>query len=83
MVRLTGLLNNSVYQEAKAARIKSVTFYMKDGGSYYTDVNIHDVPAGTTIYIGVVNGSSISGTLQYELAAKLSESYYGTSMLLP
>ena len=41
------------------------------------------VPAGTTVYVGVVNQSSVSGTLQYELAAILSESYYGTSILLP
>ena len=41
------------------------------------------IPAGTTVYVGVVNQSSVSGTLQYELAAILSESYYGTSILLP
>ena len=42
-----------------------------------------DVPSGTTVYVGVVNGSSVDGTLQYELGTTLADSAFGTDILLP
>jgi hypothetical protein len=41
------------------------------------------VPSGTTVYVGVVNQSSIAGTLQYEVGTILSESAFGIDFLLP
>ena len=73
------LMKYSDIQGLTPAQIQS-KFALPTTPTHYCFVN---VPAGTIIYVGAVNGSSVSGTLQYELAAKLSESYYGISMLLP
>lgn len=42
-----------------------------------------EVPSGTTVYVGVVNESSVYGTLQYELGSVIPTSSFGTSYLLP
>ncbi len=47
---------------------------------YYCYVN---VPADTTVYVGVVNQSSVSGTLQYELGTIIPESAFVEHILLP
>ncbi|MBO5322853.1 MAG: DNRLRE domain-containing protein [Oscillospiraceae bacterium] len=73
------LMKYSDIQGLTPAEIQS-KFMLPNPPTHYCYVY---VPTGTTIYVGVVNNSSISGTLQYELAEILSESYYGTSMLLP
>lgn len=42
-----------------------------------------DVPTGTNVYVGVVNQSSVEGTLQYELEGFIPPSAYGTEIQLP
>lgn len=42
-----------------------------------------DVPAGTTVYVGVVNESTVSNTLQFELGSLIPNSAYGPSIVLP
>ena len=48
--------------------------------THYCFVN---VPSGTTVYIGVVNKSSIDGTLQYELGTTILDSAFGADIPLP
>lgn len=42
-----------------------------------------DVPSGTTVYIGIVNQSSVPGTLQYEVITRIPESNFGMDIPLP
>lgn len=73
------LMKYSDIQGLTPAQIQS-KFALSAPPTHYCYVT---VPSGTTVYVGVVNQSSVSGTLQYELATILSESYYGTNILLP
>ncbi|MDL2287438.1 RICIN domain-containing protein [Eubacteriales bacterium OttesenSCG-928-G02] len=41
------------------------------------------VPPSTKLYVGVVNQSSVSGTLQYELITNIPETAFGINILLP
>lgn len=48
--------------------------------THYCFVN---VPFETTVYIGVVNKSSIDGTLQYELGTTIPNSAFAADITLP
>lgn len=61
------------------AQIQS-KFALPSTPTHYCFVN---VPSGATVYVGVVNQSSVSGTLQYELGTVIPDSAFGTSILLP
>ena len=41
-----------------------------------------DVPAGTEIYVGFVNESSVKGTLQYELKQRMDSGIFGVPIEL-
>lgn len=47
-MRLTNLLTNSTYQSLSADEVVKAEFYIRDGGSYYTDVEIHAIQNNTT-----------------------------------
>ena len=73
------LMKYSDIQGLTPAQIQS-KFALPHTPTHYCFVN---VPAGTTIYVGVVNQSSVSGTLQYELATNLPVTSFGTPIALP
>lgn len=45
--------------------------------------SIVNVPAGTELYVGLINNSSVSGSIQYELVEHLAEIYFGAEFVLP
>jgi len=73
------LMKYSDIQGLTPAQIQS-KFALPNTPTHYCFV---DVPASTTVYVGVVNQSSISGTLQYELGTVIPDSAFGTNILLP
>lgn len=73
------LMKYSDIQGLTPAQIQS-KFALPHTPTHYCFVN---VPAGTTVYVGVVNQSSVSGTLQYELATNLPVSSFGIPIALP
>ena len=42
-----------------------------------------DVPEGTCLYVGLVNQSSVTGTIQYELITYIPNASFGQGILLP
>ncbi len=73
------LMRYSDIQGLTSVQIQS-KFALPSTPTHYCYVN---VPAGTMLYVGVVNQSSISGTLQYELGTIIPATAYGESILLP
>lgn len=73
------LMKYSDIQGLTPAQIQS-KFALPSTPTHYCFVN---VPSGTTVYVGVVNQSSVSGTLQYELGTVIPDSAFGSSILLP
>ena len=66
-------------QGLSAEQIQS-KFALPNKPTHYCYVN---VPSGTTVYVGVVNQSTVSGTLQYELETFISKTAFGDDILLP
>lgn len=73
------LMKYSDIQGLTPAQIQS-KFALPTKPTHYCFV---EVPAGTTVYVGVVNRSSISGTLQYELGTQIPKEAFGIDILLP
>ena len=53
---------------------------LENAPSHYCIVN---VPAGTELYVGLINNSSVPGSIQFELVKRLPEINFGTEFLLP
>jgi len=53
---------------------------LENAPSHYCIVN---VPAGTEMYVGLINNSSVPGSLQFELVNRLDEYYFSDGILLP
>jgi hypothetical protein len=62
---------------AQQIRDKFVLTYIP---THYCIVN---VPAGTELYVGLINNSSVPGSIQYELVEHLAEIYFGAEFVLP
>ena len=53
---------------------------LENAPSHYCIVN---VPAGTEMYVGLINNSSVPGSIQYELLKLLPVDCYGIEYILP
>lgn len=73
------LMKYSDIQGLSVAQIQS-KYALPSTPTHYCFV---DVPPGATVYAGIVNQSSINGTLQYELESIIPDSAFGSSLILP